>query len=90
MRVGVQQRGACAHHFAPLAAQMARSADLASSAVGRRQISCLGQSALAGRLSGAIHIEDQVMGSPLDPIPHQASPLWSVGEPADLSRCERT
>jgi hypothetical protein len=29
MRVGLQERGACAHHFAPLAAQMARSADLA-------------------------------------------------------------
>src|SRR6266702_4711411 len=85
MRVGLQQSGPRPEHFAPLASQIARSADLAQSALHGRQISRLGQGSLTGGLSRAIHIEDEVVRSLSVPEPAWFFRTRPVGEPPDLS-----
>lgn len=69
MGMGLQEGSARPEHFAPLASEIARSADFTQAALHRRQISRLGHGGLSGGLSCAIHIEDEPMASFAIPQP---------------------
>lgn len=72
VRMGLQDRSASAHHLPALASGVARSTQRAQAALRYRSICCLGQGALACRLTRAVYIEDHP--PPALPIP-QPAPL---------------
>src|SRR5437879_7531889 len=67
--MGLQHGGARSDHFAPFAPKIAGSADLLQPALHGGEIRRAWQSALAGGLSRAIHIEDQGVCSLAIPQP---------------------
>src|SRR5256885_17051337 len=67
--MGLQHGGARSDHFAPFAPKIAGSADLLQPALHGGEIRRAWQSALAGGVSRAIHIEDQVVCSLTIPQP---------------------
>jgi hypothetical protein len=80
MGVRLQDRGPCSHHFPALASQMSRSTHPVKAAMGRRQVWGCRQSALAGSLFGAIHIDEQPAS--LQPVPESSwqRPEWRAGQ----------
>jgi hypothetical protein len=56
--MGLTNDGTSAHHLSPLAPSVARSTDLIQPAKGWGQVFCLGQGALASRLSRPVDVKD--------------------------------
>ena len=73
MRMRLQNRGPAPHDFPSLAPRVARGAQWTQTPLGSRPIRRLWQGALARRLTGAIHIENEVV-VPL-PVEH---PAWML------------
>jgi len=75
--VGLTNDGAGTHDFSSLAPRVASSTEVIQPSKGWWQLFCLGEGALASRLTGAINVEDDPRGSLSI---HQAACLLLFGE----------
>ncbi len=74
MSMCLQDGGTGPDNLATLASEIASSAHLAQPSLRSRAVCRLRQGSLAGGLSRAIHVEDQKVGSPVDPRARLISP----------------
>jgi hypothetical protein len=90
MRMRLQDGGAGAHDFPPLAASVPRSTDLTQATRGFRAVRGLGQSALTGGLARAVHIEDQPLAALSIPQPAQLLlfPQWASQQIGEKERAQ--